>query len=201
MSFFELPPERDEEDEEETAAQPSWAGPGCDELGVEVPLHLLVGESDQALVALQSITAYEQGLVLHLAARAKREPVFPTEPHDFDVDDDDDQFNYMNPRSPKFVRFGVQFADGRKVTNLELAPEWWDEGSVADPEGPLLIGHPNHDGWSGSLALDLDYWLWPLPPPPQLRVVVEWPAEGIEETSLEIDTEPLLEACRANVQV
>jgi len=103
-------------------------------------------------------------------------------------------FAYHNPHSPKFVRFGLQFPDGSKVTNVAASPDWWDE-DAAQPDGPVLIGDPEADGWnSDATAVDLDYWLWPLPSDSSVRVVVEWPAEGIAETSLELDITPLLAA-------
>jgi hypothetical protein len=197
VSFFELPPEPEEEDEEVEPPRPVWAGPASDELGAEVPLHLAIGESDGALVALQSVTAYEHGLILHLAARAKREPAEPTEDdfHSFP----EGHFDYLDPRSAKFVRFGVQFADGSKVTNLEPVPSWWED-DPPEPEGPVLIGDPDSGGYEGP-GIDLDYWLWPLPPPPGLRVVVEWPEERIGESSAEVAVAPLLEARSRNTRI
>jgi len=190
VSFFELPPEPESEPEELEPLQPDWAGPASDELGVEVPLHLAIGENDAALVALQSVTAYEHGLLFHLAARTKREPVEPTE-------DDigplaDGHFAYLDPRSPRFVRFGVLFADGSKVTNLEPAPEWWGD-DPPEPTGPVLIGDLGSGGYQGP-GINLDYWLWPLPPLSRVRIVAEWPEEGIGESSPEVAVAPLLEA-------
>jgi hypothetical protein len=38
------------------------------------------------------------------------------------------------------------------------------------------------------------YWLWPLPVPGLLRVYVEWPALEISLSSVEVESEPLLDA-------
>jgi len=46
--------------------------------------------------------------------------------------------------------------------------------------------------------VQFDMWLWPLPPPGRLRVVCEWPAYDIAETSVELDaTELVGDAARA----
>lgn len=188
MSFFELPPEEVEEDEDWT--KPTWAGPASDELGVEVPLHVVVGESAMAVVVLLSVTAYAQGLTLHVAARS-RHPPRPIDPDDDALDRHHEFFEYSNPRSEKFVRLGVEFADGRKVTNLLPEPSWWGVDR-AEPEGPVLLGHPDTNGGHGSV--DLDYWLWPLPPPDRLRVVCEWRSENIIESSAYVELAAILEA-------
>lgn len=190
-----MPPEPEEDAFAETPT-PAWAGPADDELGVEIPLHLVVGESETALIALQSVTTYQHGLVFNLAARAKREP---TRRDPFDEDDPFDHFADRSPRSPTFVRFGLQFSDGSKVTNLMSLPVWWD-GGVSTPERPVLIGHPEMGGYGNGGAVDASYWLWPLPPGDDLRVVVEWPAEGITETSTEVKTTALLDAATTDTR-
>ena len=41
---------------------------------------------------------------------------------------------------------------------------------------------------------ELSYWLWPLPPPGPLALVVEWPAAGIPLSRTEIDASQVIEA-------
>ena len=196
MSFFELPPEPKEEGRPTRPPAPEWTGPAVDELGVEIAFNLVVAESDSALIALQSVTGYESGLVFNLAARTKWEPVAR------DPLEDDDPWGDMNvdhsPRAPIFVRFGLQFSDGAKVTNVTPQPDWWDDAS--EPDGPVLIGDPNLYRYGFAGAVDLSYWLWPLPPEGALRLVVEWPAEGIPETATELEAAPLLQAAATSTR-
>jgi hypothetical protein len=119
--------------------------PGYDELGAEVPLHAVIGESNDAIVVLQSATVYVHGMTLHVAARAKRRPVLPN-PLDDDDEDARDSFAYHDRRSPKYVRFGVEFSDGRKITNLQEEPHWWDR-QAGEPAGLVLLGHPDGGGY------------------------------------------------------
>lgn len=102
------------------------------------------------------------------------------------------------------MRFGIAFADGRKATNLDPRP--WGPGSCGvastatasdqvqappEPEAPLLTAH----GGAGSDSRwDQNCWIWGLPPDGPMGVVVEWRAEGIEETCVEIDSAVIRDA-------
>ena len=85
-----------------------------------------------------------------------------------------------------FLRFGVEFADGAKATNLPGPP-----GPPGEPAGPLLL---QRGGGGGGSRWDQTYWVWPLPPPGPLAFVCEWPAEEISLTRAEIDAELVLGA-------
>lgn len=99
---------------------------------------------------------------------------------------------HLRRDSPELVaeafRFGVQFADGRKATNL-AAP--WPTGPDETPEGPILV---LHSGGGGGKSWTQNLWVWPLPPAGPLAFVCEWPAEGIELTRVAIDAGLILDA-------
>jgi hypothetical protein len=42
--------------------------------------------------------------------------------------------------------------------------------------------------------VDVDYWLWPLPPAGRLRVACQWLEQGIEMSTHDLDTDPFREA-------
>ena len=86
----------------------------------------------------------------------------------------------------ELLRFGVQFADGRKATNLDPRAHDPDQ----EPDRPVL----NYHGGGGGLAWDMGHWVWPLPPPGPFTFVCEWPARGIAESGAEIDAGSILEA-------
>jgi len=94
-----------------------------------------------------------------------------------------------SPDDPEFLRFGVQFADGRRWTNLPgPMPDF-----EAEPEGPVVM--PRSGGGGGD-HWDMDYWLWPLPPPGDLTFVADWPLHGVAETKATIDGQRIIDCSK-----
>jgi hypothetical protein len=86
----------------------------------------------------------------------------------------------------EMLKFGVEFSDGRKATNVSLRRP----GSEA-PEEPVLWGM---GGGGGGGRWRQDFWVWPLPPPGPVTLVCEWPVAGIALSRAEIDAQVLLVA-------
>jgi hypothetical protein len=181
MSFFEPPPPPEPE---EPFHQPVWLGPPDNEAGVAVPLNLLLAHNDNVAVALLCATAYSTGFELTGTVRTREQ-----------LDSLHEAFVlHHRPRrtgelEPEFFRFGLEFADGRKVTNLgypfhRVQPD-------AEPSQPVLV--PRGGGGGGN-SWQLNWWVWPLPPPGPLAVVCEWPAQGITLIRHELDAAALLDA-------
>ena len=59
------------------------------------------------------------------------------------------------------------------------------------PDHPVLSGG---GGGGGDRAVDRDYWLWPLPPPGLLTVVLEWARLGIARTTSDLDADQVAAA-------
>jgi hypothetical protein len=90
------------------------------------------------------------------------------------------------------LKWGFEFADGRRVTNLHPWPPYPDERDPAwEPDHPALIGG---GGGGGDRYVDVDYWLWPLPPAGRLRVACQWLEQGIEMSTHDLETDPFREA-------
>jgi hypothetical protein len=187
MSFFELPPEP-QEPPQPTPIQPPWLGPPDNVVGASVPLEpLLLVRTDKLAVSLGGLVAYPSGLEFTLIVRQRV------------VDEDDDwihaQMRLRHGRRgrevpPELLRFGVEFADGRKATNLG----GWRarfEPHERPPDQPILV---EHGGGGGGTRFDQDYWLWPLPPPGRLTFACEWPSEGVALTRVDVDTTAILDA-------
>jgi hypothetical protein len=85
------------------------------------------------------------------------------------------------------LRFGVQFADGRKATNLDQPP--YDPEH--EPDRPVLH---RHGGGGGGSIWDMEHWVWPLPPTGPFAFVCEWPARGIAESRAELGAVSILDA-------
>ena len=147
------------------------------------PITLIVARGDRTVVAVTGIQAYLAGFGFTLSLRlrnlsGREEHLLPYLLDDAAVEAD--------PLPDEFLRFGVQFADGRKATNLDQPP--FDPEH--EPDRPVLHQH----GRGGGSIWDREHWVWPLPPTGPLAFVCEWPARGIPESRAEIDAGVILEA-------
>ncbi len=212
MSFFEPPP-LPEEPGPERRVRPPWLGPPNGSIGaaVSVPPFVLA-RAEGLAVGVTNLVAYTSGIEFTLSIRRQASASSEWDAHDM----------LMAPRrprhrsssgkfelSPELFRFGVQFGDGRKVTNLgrpfpsgwtayapmQVAQATQTASRAPEPDQdtvePVLV---EHGGSSSGTRSDQSYWLWPLPPPGLLAFVCEWPSEGITLTRVEIDAAPILEA-------
>lgn len=170
-------------------ARPGWVGPPDNVIPGALPLELLLAASQQVVVALRGRAAYPTGFEFDLVVRVKALPS-AEEPNT-------SQFLVVSPEEitngklpPRFLRFGLEFSDGRKVTNLPGA----GPGPIADPgDGPILWGR---DGSGSNLAWRQCYWVWPLPPPGPLKFVCAWPAFDIPESTASVDGAEVIDAAK-----
>jgi hypothetical protein len=186
VSFFEPPPPPPEPPK--AHRQPAWLGPPENELGVAVPLRRILFRTDDLVIALLGLVVFTNGLELQVVFRRRR----PVEPDPMQL--------HMHRRyarggelTPEVFRFGVEYPDGRKATNVGFAFPSGPE----EPAGPVLM---ERGGGGGGMTWSWNYWLWPLPPPGLLRVVLEWPAESVPQTDIELDG-AVLAAAAADVEV
>ena len=66
-----------------------------------------------------------------------------------------------------------------------------DEEGV--PTQPVIVGG---GGGGGGGHFRFEYWVFPLPTPGRLEVFAEWPLAGMEETSVVISGDDVLDASR-----
>jgi hypothetical protein len=90
--------------------------------------------------------------------------------------------------------FGVRFPDGTKVTTLRpYVPDFdWMRPPRQAPTHGLDMG----GGGGSDTHLEYSYFVWPLPGHGTITLVCEWPSYGIDETALDLDTAPILDAAR-----
>src|SRR5919108_3279176 len=182
--FFEAPPRPPEPEFVEPPQQPWW-GPPINVLGASLALDLLLARSEDAAVSLERFAAYPSGFGFSLMIRGR------TEQSGWQFDESlsgpwrhrPDRADLQSER----LRFGIQFADGSKATNLYLTHA--EPGDT--PAAPVL---QERGGGGGGRRWDQDYWVWPLPPPGPRAFVTEWPSQQIPLTRVEIDAELILEA-------
>ena len=163
---------------------PPWLGPPRNALPGIAPVELVIAQTDETIVALAGIDAYPAGFGFTLCLRLRNVSAR-----------EEQQFPYLLDRVPfdgdplpdEFLRFGVQFADGRKATNLDQPAD----DPEREPDRPVLS---QYGGGGGGSAWDMEYWVWPLPPSGPFAFVCAWPARGIAESRAEIDAGSILEA-------
>ncbi len=178
--FFKVPVPPAEPPEQPPA--PEWFGPPDNVLPGDVGTSLVVARTTEAAVWLHSLLAYPHGLSFSLLIRTR-------------VPDELDPFDlvvrpFMFRRGANEVdadgmfRFGVEFADGRRVTTLDGFG--FDAEGTLDrpPDRPVLV--PGGGGGGGG-SWDMGHWLWPLPPPGPVTFACAWPAQGIPFTKAAVD--------------
>jgi hypothetical protein len=184
VSFFEPPRPTASVFRAVAVSPPAWLGPPHNVLPGIAPVELVIARTEDTVVAIGGIDAYPEGfgftLSLRLRTLSAREEQFP-----YLIDRAAYEFDAL---PDELLRFGVQFADGRKATNLDR-PDHDPEGPA--PDRPVLI---QQGGGGGGAAWDMEQWVWPLPPPRPFAFVCEWPSRAIGESRAEIDAGVILEA-------
>lgn len=178
------------------AADVSWWRPGDLELPGGLDWVTVIGSSSTTLVSLESWRVSSQGSVFSLAIRAgergqraRRAPWTALGVHH-------GRGGLAMLLPPGGLRFGFEFADGRRVTTLDEGG-WQTMPDGISPSDCTPV-HPCLDGvgrsTSGASTWQRDVWLWPLPPPGIFTVVCAWPDRGIAETVTELSADELIEA-------
>jgi len=147
-------------------------------IGKTVALNLVIGRSDKAALWIPALTGFADGFEFEIELR-------------HDLEDGGSPFYFGNHphrrrwaseggRYPELIRFGIQFSDGRKATNIEGRTPGADEASEAAELSA-------HRGGGGGGRWCQEFSVRPLPPAGPLAFVCEWPVADIPETRNEID--------------
>jgi hypothetical protein len=165
----------------------------CEWTGGVVSFEAVIGRSDNAAIAVRRIVAFQDGFELELVAWVRRPSPqrrpgrFPNEillavHGPFGLHDNDG--NLIDA----LVRFGVQFPDGAKVTNL--VDNWAPSPDATEP----MHGLESQSGSGSDGQATQEFWVWPLPDDGDIALVCEWPAHGIPESSVMLDGDVLRDA-------
>ena len=165
--------------EPEPAPAPPWTGPPHGMLPGAVPLELVLASNERAAVYIGRASVYSTGLELEVRVLVRG--------HDLDPSLDG---VYHRPGRgstyEEMLRFGIEFSDGRKATNV--GGSW---PGTEEPQDPVLWGM---GGGGGGGRWRQDFWVWPLPPTGPVGFVCEWPAAGLALTRQEVDAKTFLHA-------
>lgn len=174
--FFERPAPRPEP---EPAPAPPWTGPPHGVLPGVAALELVLASNERAAVYIGRCSAYPSGLELEVRVLVRGDDLDPSLNGVYHRPGRGSTFEEM-------LRFGIEFSDGRKATNVDGPWPGADQ-----PQSPVLWGM---GGGGGGGRWRQDFWLWPLPPPGMVTLVCEWPAAGLALARHEVDVKILLEA-------
>jgi hypothetical protein len=140
-----------------------------------VDLSLVMAQAERVVLVLGPIEVWPSGALIRLAAVAR-------EPRTALLQALAPEIYAEAGRSwppPELLRFGVQYADGRRVTNLtDNSPP------RVNPAGILLFRRGESGGSGG---FESEYWLSPVPPPGDVTVACQWPEYDIAETRHTLD--------------
>lgn len=186
MGFFErVEPGEGEEMQTHRHRRQPWFGPPENELGVPVPLRLVLARTEAVAVAIIGAVAYSTGFTVRLVISTH--PSLARKPGERPF--------FMRPvgGGEGQLRFGVAFPDGRKATN---------EGPRRPPgDEPPAITLTQQGGSGGGLTWDGSWWIYPIPPAGPLTFALEWPARDVPEQTHEIDGSPVAEAAQRAEQL
>jgi hypothetical protein len=192
MSFFPEAPASTLVDDEDDSIIPfsGWEGPPRRTRPGLADLSAVLGRSASTVVTIEAARCFPDGVVLELVVylgetgREARRRVFAY------LERAHGRGQLDLAWKPGGLRWGVEMADGQRVTTLNESP-WAGERPVDAapdqwfPDHPVLepMGRPSGyvDTWSR------DIWLWPLPPEGPVKLVCEWTERGITETVVRID--------------
>ena len=141
------------------------------EVPVALPLNTVLARTDDVAIALQRLSVYTTGVSFDLVVRLRPDAA---RTGGLGLD----ELFWGHGRGQHGFLLGVEFADGRRASNLTGRP-----GPVPGDEIVFTPG----GGSGGEASVEQSWWLNPLPPEGPLRIVVRCPELGIDERSIVVD--------------
>ncbi|MDI6105932.1 hypothetical protein QLQ12_45920 [Actinoplanes sp. NEAU-A12] len=168
--------------------RPIWYKPdGC--IPYPVSFERKIFRTNTVALTVSHIAAFPNGfeITLTIAASPERKDFLRT----FGMEQAKGRSESAGP--PASLRIGVAFPDGNSATTADPYPPL---DSDSDPPSSLII----EDGSAGAnRLLNQRYWIWPLPPDGRVRLLIEWPAENLGPSVVDIEAEEIVKAARQAV--
>lgn len=171
--------------------------PGDELCAVVAGESFVIGSSARATIAVTAIRVYSTGTRLDIEWTLTRDPRNYLDWHRAATDHTrpfGPVLSSADRSNPCLVRYGVEFADGRAATNVD--EEAAEPGTlraavrVSIHKGGGQGGISDSGSGGGSTSL----YICPLPPPGELRLIIEWPVFEIVETVTALDSNEILAA-------
>lgn len=182
--FFESDPPRPRE----RSKPPTWSGPTPGVVPGVAVIEKVLAQTDEVGISVASALVYPNGLEFEVVVVAEDEWT-SLDPF-FSRPDEDEEGTIP----PNLLRFGVEYADGRRAMNTRDRWAGWldEEEGHPTPLHPVLLNGKGGHGGGGCWAYR--FWLWPLPPPGPMQLVCEWPDASIPVTRCQVDGELIIAA-------
>jgi hypothetical protein len=156
-----------------------WRGDSDDTLGMPVEFAEILARTEELAVCVCGLVAFPAGFIVNVLALNRLDP--PKEPMNL--------FGHGHgfpAGGAGMFRFGIGFSDGSKVTD---ALRFGRRGQAEPGE---LVLQPRGGG-SGGRRSSAGFWCAPLPPGP-MSFVCQWPAQGLDESTLQLEAQLVLDA-------
>jgi hypothetical protein len=171
------------------AARRRWQEPD-NEVPGSAAVDALLAATDDLVVFICGMSVFRHGVDFTVEARAR--PGHSFADRGISLED------AMGPvgEAGNRLLLGIEFADGRRCSNVEREPSKdflrrFPTGVDPSSDQPSLW---SKGGGSGSRSMSVSWFLAPLPPPGDLRIICAWPAAGLPETATTLSTDAILQA-------
>lgn len=183
MNFFPADPPEDEPEGSAHVPAPWWK-PSDEELPATFPIGETIAATESAAMILTIARVYGNGVELVVERRIRRGN---TRRRDW-RESQPRMHDRFGRSDPERLRYGVVLGDGQKLI-LDLPPGL---SRVAPERHSLAHTRGSGNGSEDFYTFEDGMWLWPLPPEGPLEVVAQWPAFGVPESHVVLDSAPLL---------
>jgi hypothetical protein len=154
-----------------------------------VGVDLILGRTGEVVLTVGAIRAYRNGFQFTVTGLVRAASVSDRGGMGWRVRVDVES----GPLITEFCQVGVEFSNGLSAANRH----WHPPASGSVPTGLLLVALA---GGGAGHRFEVDYWVWPLPPPGPVTFVCGWPTHSLAETRTAIDAGAILDAAARCVE-
>jgi hypothetical protein len=182
VSFFPADPPEDATEGPDHQPAPWWK-PSDEELAATFPIGETIALTERVALILTIARVYSNGVELVVERRIRRGSTGRREW----LEMQSRMHDHYGRFDPERLRYGVVLGDGQKLI-LDLPPGLY---GVTPEKHSLTLTRGNGGGSEDFYTFEDGMWLWPLPPEGPLEVVAQWPAFGVPESHVVLDSAPL----------
>jgi hypothetical protein len=190
MVFFEQVPDVPQPEPPVHYRLPEWLGPPEHVAPGVVPLELVLVNTGEIAVYVSDARAYPNGFACTVLIAA-RDPLSGAGP----IHHPGMHAGHAAGATDGVFRFGVQFSDGAKATNMGRVAGHLPMGR---PDGPVLMPR---GGGGGGASYQQGFWVWPMPPAGDLVFACEWPDRDIDLRTATVEARLFHEAAQRSVEL
>ncbi|MFF1572629.1 hypothetical protein ACFVWR_07780 [Leifsonia sp. NPDC058292] len=183
MSFFPPDPPDDRTDTPDQAPTPWWK-PSDEELPAVLPVGETIASNDTVALILSAARVFSNGVEFVIDRRLRRGGSSVREWRQMQFE----MHGHYAESDEERLRYGVVLGDGERLI-LDVSAGMFGDASDTHRLTPTGGGGGGSEDF---YRFEDGMWLWPLPPEGPLEVVAQWPAFGVPESRVVIDSASLL---------